>query len=134
MIYPVPAERSAGTKYKKEYWKDFQDKNRGKNYSRNYNKVLQQRIITIYYNKKNGRPHLPRPSVFSLLLFVLFVFFRFLSFAVFSGGIQLALIIALDHFQVLDKDGAGFGILTDTDTLVAVDNDLYLIHVVQTGQ
>ena len=131
MISPAPAEHNTGTKYKKEILERYS--------GQKSRKELRQRITTKNYNKelqqrKNGRPHLPRPSVFSLLLFVLFVFFRFLSFAVFSGGIQLALIIALDHFQVLDKDGAGFRILTDTDTLVAVDDDLYLVHVVQTGQ
>jgi hypothetical protein len=50
MISPVPAECSAGTKYKKEYWKDIQDKKT--------RKVLQQSIritagiATKYYSRE----------------------------------------------------------------------------------
>ena len=62
MISPVPAECSAGTKYKKEYWKDIQDKKKPGKY---YSKVLElqqelQQSITAENNTKKTEDRIYR--------------------------------------------------------------------------
>lgn len=81
MISPVPAECSAGTKYKKEYWKDIQDKkNQESITAENNTKKTEDRIYrglpffhcydssySSYSSSSDSSPSLSSPEEFSLL-------------------------------------------------------------------